>query len=706
LFFQVVLLCGYAYAHALTRWLSTRRQAFVHSTLLVLSLAVLPIVARPVWRPTGSADPTGHILLLLGATVGLPYFLLSSSGPLLQSWLAREDRSVSQQRTIYRLFALSNLGSLAGLLVFPFLIEPLVGTVDQARVWSVLYVLYVLGCALCAWRPRREVAPQAWAPAGVAPRVASYARWIGCGALATALLVSITTHLAQNIASIPFLWVLPLSIYLLSFVVVFEGRGGRGWYSRRLLLVPAMLATATMAWAMVTRHGVLDIHISIPLFCVGLFIACCVCHGEVAASKPSERYLTHFYLSLAAGGAIGAVLVSLAAPRLFSYYWETSIALIVLALLITAACIAAARPIVWWRWLVAAVLGGALGVAVLVAGDQLPGLSFEDLAKSWSDVALSWHIAALCALAVLAFVLARLRLSLAVAIAALVCTTAYGWDFYRYMTDETDYMVRDFYGALRVKPVGSGETRSLRLIHGVILHGEQFVDPVRRRLATTYYSPTSGIGRTLGVLRGDGRPLHVGSIGLGTGTLAAYGRAGDEYQIYEIDPQVVSVAREHFHYLSDSAARIRIVLGDARLSLEDEVRAGVFNDPENRFDVLSVDAFSSDAIPVHLITREALEVYAHAIKPDGVIAFHVSNRYLDLAPVVAQISAAAGFESLEIDDSPDDLLTYSVTDWVLVTRNRAFLEDPGIAPFGHPVPELPGLRLWTDQFNNLFQILH
>jgi len=711
LFFQVVLLLGYGYAHLLSRLERRRHQALVHTVLLVASLAFLPIIPGLAWRPGPNADPTVQILVLLGITVGLPYFLLSSSGPLLQAWLVPVSAIGKARTSIYRLFALSNIGSLCGLLAYPFAIEPFIATRSQAWVWSSAFVLYCAGCARCAWRDATGSAstPRARADAGsgpvASPDAGDFVRWLACAALGSALLLAITNHLLQNIASIPFLWVVPLALYLLSFVICFEGRGGAGGYSRRVMLVPGMILTAAMGWALVTHNAVLSIYASVPLFSVGLLVGCCICHGEIAASKPAPQYLTQFYLALAAGGALGGLLVAVLAPHIFDYYWETPLALLALALLAAGASVAQRPRPGWGRALVSIVLGTWAAALILACGNQMPGIELDGFAGRWAGAALGWHLAALALAALAVVLLMRWHATLAIATACVLCTASYGWDFYRFIIDDTEFVARDFYGTLRIKPVGSGPERSRRLMHGVILHGEQFVEPGRARLPTTYYGPTSGIGRTIMTLRDDSAPLRVASIGLGTGTLAAYAEKDDHWQIFEIDPAVRDVALHRFTYVPNSLAPVEIVMGDARLSLEAMVSRGEFADPNRRYDVLSVDAFSSDAIPVHLITREALALFASIVKADGVIAFHISNRYLDLAPVVAKISAANGFECLEIDDAPQDKLTYSSTEWVLVTHNQRFLADERIAPFGHPILVARGLRLWTDQFSNLMQIL-
>jgi hypothetical protein len=640
-FFQVVLLGGYAYAHALSSRASPRNQARVHIALLAASLAFLPILAREAFKPVGDEDAALSILWLLAATIGLPYFLLSSTGPLLQRWIAHRF----PEKTVYRLFALSNFGSLLGLLAFPFLIEPFAPTATQAYAWSAAYALFALACAVTAWQAQRVLTARAGEPAAAAGAVAAldaqaaapglrdYALWLALAALGSVLLLSTTSHITQNIASVPFLWVLPLTLYLLTFVLAFEGRGGRGWYERRWWLFPTLLLVVAMSWALSASRGVLDIGLAVPLYCAGLFFACMFCHGELAHAKPAPRYLTHFYLTLSAGGALGGLVVGLLAPRVFPAYFELPLALFALAAIAS--------------WLV-------LDNRTLIGP----------------------------------------------ALVASAATAYSGWQYVDFVQQGTSVMQRSFHGTLRVRETGSGEQQVRRLLHGVIMHGEQFTVASDRLEPGTYYARSSGIGLAIAARQAAG-PVALGFVGLGVGTLSAYGRAGDLLRFYELDPQVIDVAQRHFTYLGASRAAIEFVTGDARLSLERELSRG----GPRGYDVLAIDAFSSDSIPVHLITREAIELYARHLAPDGIIAVHISNRFLDLKPVLANIARATGLAAQLVSDSPQDDRTASSTDWVLLARDPAVLGDPQIAGRAEPLDPVPGFSLWTDQFNNLLDVL-
>ena len=628
-FFQFLLLAGYAYSDWTTRKLTARRQVVLHIVLLAVSLASLPIIAGAGWKPAGDEDPTWRILGLLGVTIGLPYFLLSTTGPLAQAWFARTFPA----GTVYRLFALSNFGSLLALVSYPFAFEPWITTAAQSWGWSAAYVAFVALCAASAaysLRGRNAVdAHEAVTVpnAGPPPAPRDYAEWLLLSGMGAFMLLAVTNHITHDVASVPFLWILPLTLYLVTFILCFEGRG---WYQRRIFIVPLLAIVGAMAWALNAESGIMDIKEALPLNLIGLFVMCMFFHGELAERKPAPRYLTRFYLMVSLGGALGGIAVGLVAVKLFNTNYEFGVGLVA-ALLIA-------------RY-VTRVMHAAVPVLVM---------------------------------------------------AAVAFTAFHVYLYIGFLTEDTRVMTRNFYGTLRVKDIGAdGEQDAVRrLMHGVIMHGEQYRSPERRGEPTTYYGATSGIARAIKAI--DGSALRVGVVGLGTGTLALFGRPGDVYRFYEINPQVVTVANSEFTFLADSGAKIEHVLGDARLSLERE--------PPQNYDVLVIDAFSSDSIPVHLITREALAVYLRHMKPGGVIAFHVTNRFLHLAPVVKRIAGEHDLQvALIADDAEDSDLAR--TDWVLVTREKALIERPEIAEFTSEIENIPGLRVWTDDFNNLFRIL-
>lgn len=646
LFFQVVLLLGYLYAHFLTRQFRPRTQVLIHAALLVTSLLALPIVPK-VSRLSASLDPTLRILWILALTAGLPFFLLSSTSPLLQAWYAKKDADAAP----YRLYAVSNIGSMLALVSYPVLVEPWVATSRQAAGWSWAYAAVAVLCALAALSsPRRDpiAGPIESSPP---PNRKTQGLWIGLAACGSALLLAITHHLSQNIASVPLLWVVPLALYLLTFILCFEGRA---WYRRAFFLRLLGVALGSLAYALAPSFAGLPLTVSIPLFCCCLFVGCMFCHGELARLKPPPAHLTSFYLMISLGGAVGALFVAVVAPRLFSGDYELRIVIGCCALL---ALVVLHRdpssPFYRARWQLPWLLVVALAVAVIVS----LGMTAHEDAKG-----------------------ARL-------------------------------MVRNFYGVLRVvdqvapnvvlvggdrSPTSDDDFRFEKLMNGTIDHGLQFLSPARRDLPTTYYSPKSGVGIALTAAGGQ-TALNVGVVGLGVGTLAAYARPGDRYTFYEINPLVVQLAQQEFSFLRDSRAKIDIVLGDGRMSLEQE--------PPQHFDVLVVDAFSGDSIPVHLLTRQAFELYFHHLQPSGVLAVHVSNQYLNLTPVVAASAQGLGKEAVTIDNKADSPHGIYRATWILVGNPQGFLGKTEIEKAGTVLgPDSPQIA-WTDDYSSVFKVL-
>jgi SAM-dependent methyltransferase/predicted secreted protein len=635
LFFQLLLVGGYLYAHWTTRALGARTQAIVHAGLLVAAAAALPIIPDASWKPAGEADPGLRILGLLAVTVGLPYFVLSTTGPLVQVWYSRANRGAMP----YRLYALSNLGSMLALVTYPIVVEPWLPTRAQALGWSGAFGVFAVACGVLAWRSRAatwEVTAGGLEGASARPTFARYVLWTALAATASVLLLAFTSHLSQNVAPIPFLWVLPLALYLLSFILAFDGRG---WYGRKvyLPLLAAGLAGVTATLHADFRHS--PLWVMLPVYAGTLFVACMVCHGELVRRKPAPRYLTGFYLAISVGGALGGVFVGLIAPRFFADLYELPVGLVAMAAL----------------------------AAIVLAFDRgaFPGVP-------------SWRAAVLGA-AGLAGVLAG----------------ALAWIYTGYAAD-ADVRVRNFYAAMRVWDSGSGEDVQRVLTHGSITHGKQFIAPERRKWITSYYGETSGVGRAI-LAAGQKGPVKVGVVGLGTGTLAAYGREGDTFRLYEINPQVIDLAMKQFSYVPDARAKVETVLGDARLSLERE--------PPQGFDVLAVDAFSSDAIPVHLLTAEAFETYFRHLKPGGVLAVHISNRYLDLKPVLRQAAASFGRHVAMVDEDDDAERGVYGSTWVLIAADPKAFEDKPLAGVVQPLPDDRQVRLWTDDYSDLWRIL-
>ncbi|HEX2197753.1 MAG TPA: fused MFS/spermidine synthase [Burkholderiales bacterium] len=621
MFFQSVLLAGYAYADWTTR-LGARRQALIHVLLLAASLATLPIIASSGWKPQGDEQPIARILLLLAATIGLPYFLLSTTTPLLQSWYWRRFRSAVP----YRLFALSNFASLLALLGFPVLFEPAFDLGQLGWGWSFLFAGFALLCAGTAWLSMDGAESQVTKKRAEPVAAVAQLQWLALSAMGSVMLLAVTNHVTQNISSVPFLWVLPLALYLVTFILAFDHPR---WYARPVFLALLALLVPAMAWYIPS----LDLAVAAPVYLVGLFVSCMVCHGELARRKPDPAQLTRFYLMMSLGGALGAVLVAIAAPLLLPGYFELGIALVLLPALLLASVAGLLR--------IAGVLVTLLAAVFVVRG---------------------------------------------------------AYDY----AGDVRVMERDFYGVVRTADHYS-PVPYRSMYHGAIMHGGQLLGDSFRNTPADYFSPGSGYGRVFASLRDmrPRQPLQVGVIGLGAGVIAAWMEPGDRLTFYEISPRVVDIARREFTFLADTAARTEIVLGDGRLSLEREAPRG--------YDVLGIDAFSGDSIPMHLVTREAMAIYVRHLKPDGVIVFQATNRFVDLLPVIQRLAAEFGMEAVNVADSPvaetGPEYWYSATDQVIVTRNRRLLDWPHVAAVAEPIEPRPDLPLFTDSHHNLLRIL-
>jgi spermidine synthase len=630
-FFQSVLLAGYAYADVTTR-LGARRQTWLHLALLIASLATLPILAGDHWKPAGDEEPVTRILLLLAFTIGLPYFLLSTTTPLLQAWYWRRFQSAVP----YRLFALSNFASLIALLGFPLLFEPWFTLPQLGLGWSVAYTVFVVLCAVTGWMSMQAslAAPQAIRAAAhaeaPAPTRAAQLMWLALAAMGSVMLLAVTNHVTQNIASVPFMWVVPLSLYLLTFILCFDHPR---WYVRPVFLVASLVLVPVMAWKIPS----LDLKLAVTVYFGGLFVACMFCHGELARMKPDPRHLTRFYLMLSLGGALGAVLVAIVAPLALDGYLELNIVLVVLAVLVMV---------------------------------RLPRAAF------------------------------------ALGVIALAATGYYAISAAREYARDMRVIARDFYGVVRTRDREVDGVRYRAMYHGAIIHGGQLLGDQYRNTPSDYFGPGSGYGRLFTALNElkPGR-RKVGIIGLGAGVVAAYGRAGDEMVFYEISQKVIDVERKEFSFLRDTPARTSIVLGDGRLSLERELTQM----RPRGYDVLGIDAFSGDSIPMHLLTREAMALYARHLAADGVMVFQATNRYIDMMPVVRRLAAEQGMEAVLVSDSPQSQsgadYWLSATDQILVSRNKALLAHPRISEAATEIKDRPELPTFTDAHHNLVRIL-
>ena len=707
LFFQTLLLGGYAYAHFSSKLLKPKAQAALHLVLLALALALLPITPAESWKAHIGGNPVSHILLLLTACVGLPYFVLSSTGPLLQQWFSRAQPGVSP----YRLYALSNAGSLLALLSYPFFFEVKFSRHAQAAMWAMGLGGFVVCCAYCAlrlWKSGNVSSPPAGSPAASAAESAptpwgDQLLWLVLPALASVLLLATTNKLCQEIAVVPFLWVLPLALYLLSFIVCFDHAR---WYRRGLFVALLGVGTAVMC-DLLSAGSDASMTQQITSYAAVLFVACMVCHGELYRLKPPPRDLTAYYLFIAAGGAVGGLLVAVVAPAVFTEFRELQLGVEALWLAVAALC---------FRQRSLELARGA-GAGAMLATLVVPGLRslYSGGAGAWGEALAFyedhlWMISA--AMIVFIVCVADVRrcvferewrprmggfvMLLAVGVAAIFVVEGRG------NNEHVLRASRNFYGTLKVFDYDRddpGEHYRL-LMHGATTHGLQFTATAKATLATTYYGTHSGVGLAIKHLPRDSN-RRLGLVGLGTGTLAVYGCAGDYLRIYEINPAVEKLAHDPFSHLAHSPAKIDVVMGDARLSMERELAAG----QSQQFDLLALDAFSSDAIPVHLLTKEAVALYLQHLRPDGVLAVHISNRYLDLEPVVAAITQEFGLSMATIsDDDEPEWWVYGTT-WILVTKNKAFLAQQEIHEAADDPPKKPRTVLWTDDHASLYEIL-
>ena len=637
-FFQLVLLLGYAYAVWLTTALSRSRAAWL-AHLALLAVALLSTLANPTITWRGPADhPQLRLFALLSLAIGLPFLTLSTTAPLLQAWYAQRERTAVP----YRLFALSNLASLAALLAYPTLVEPFSDLSTQFTVWRVFFFAYVLLAASLTLRRRSAAAASEEplpAPTGVmASALPRRVRvlWFALPAVASMQLAAVTAHLSQDVASLPLLWVVPLAAYLLSFVLAFELPR---LYSRALVIRLLAVLLFSLGYFLMQTGVNVPIVLSITLFTTELLFAAWFCHAELFALRPQGSLLTpRFYLYMAAGGAVGTLAIAVVSP------WVTD-----------------SNLDLPFSFLLTAVL---LLVVTWPEGKTQRAL--------WSTGA---------ALAV--YLLVSMR-------------AAYAHDAL--------FRDRNFYGSIRVKQTQLPPQAFLSrtLFNGAIQHGMQWFSTEFHHAPLTYYAPDSGVGLALDHCCDPAQPRRIGVIGLGAGTLAAYGHPGDQFRFYEINPIVIDVAQHLFTYTRDTPASITVVPGDARLSLAAEL--------PQRFNVLVIDAFTGDSIPTHLLTREAFTLYLRHLVPGGVLAFHISNQYLDLAPVLARLAAStrtsgnAPLLAREVDTDPDEARGESRSAWVLITANPQFFTKQALAN-AQTLQLNPRVRLWTDQYSSLLPIL-
>ena len=840
LFFQLLLLGGYLYAHVLSSKLSVRSQVVTHVAVLALTLSFLPIIPSDAWKPIAGQSPSSQILLLLLVTVGGPYFMLSTTGPLMQRWFS----CTSPHESPYRLYALSNVGSLLALLSYPLVFEPWMLLRQQALNWTRVYVIYVGLVVLCAVRLWQHQAKESKG-GGLSevmtldsqdaetrsPSWMQMLLWIGLSACGSTILLATTNQLCIDVATVPFLWVLPLSIYLLTFILCFDSPR---WYDRRIFGAILLIAAPAACWVL-SQDVNAAITDQIIVYSTVLFACCMACHGELVQSRPHPRYLTLFFMLVSVGGALGGLFVAIVATQFFLGYWEYHIGLAACVLLtILAWCsqrVWLNKPVpAFWIWMMAtgaqlgsigyfmfvplkafitsndrAVVFGVYAILLIVGLMLTASLEKRVRLIGWAWIALAllqfvWLVCfarfqfptlmtqritiaialgtalpTLCSLLTLWFVNRRservqhttMRVLMLFSVALFLgtlwyfkslerwqlitltaaCVSAlileYGvgrmrakgaksWGLWFWIPagtllvllsmrlvsviKEDDYNIaqvsRNFYGVLRVSyedlvdfdenPSGGKYT----LTHGQILHGFQYTDDYWKREPTSYYGRESGVGLAIRLSTSlaqstDKHPLRIGVVGLGTGSLAAYGRAGDKFRFYEINPDVLALSGKFFTYLKDTPAETQVILGDARITMERELAA----DQSQQFDVLAIDAFSSDAIPVHLLTTECGEVYRQHLRPGGILAVHISNRFLDLNPIARGLADHLGWRAFRISNDEDNSIGVFSSTWILLTKSESISENEELMHGHSPWGEKDKIFQWTDDYSGLWQVL-
>ncbi len=658
MFFQVLLLGGYAYAHWLNR-LPLSRQRIIHLSIGALALVWIaftamrwasPVTPGPEWKPDNAGLPIFQVLLVLLVGVGLPFFLLSSTSSLVQSWFSQ----VQRQESPYAFYSLSNAASLLALLSYPVLLEPRFSIQQQGQFWSSGFVLYLLSLAVCLYCTRSvktsgtehdlpysaaHQESQVIARAGeLAPSRRRVALWLTLSACASMMLLASTNQLCQDVASMPFLWVLPLSLYLLSFVIAFNNNQLR----LRGLYITLTLVALGLGLLNLSFGSRMNLWLQIGSNSFMLLVISLLCHSELYRHRPSPRHLTGFYLAMSVGGALGGIFVNLLAPLVFPDFWEYNLGLLFCALVV-------------------------IVLAYQSQGTQLYRLRMP--------------------VAVVGLVLAVLIVALPVA-----------W------LNNSLVITRNFYGVIKIRKM-DGEIPQYMMAHGAINHGSQAIDEPYRSQPTTYYTQSSGIGITLlnHPRRVAGQPMRIGVIGLGVGVLASYGQPGDVIRFYEIDPHVIQYAQDtrYFHFLSDSKAQIDMVLGDGRMSLERELEEG----GSQQYDLLVLDAFSGDSIPAHLVSREAIELYQKHLAPGGVLAFNISNRHINLEPVLALAGQHFNLPGVLLQQQKPTELLGATSTWVVFSPEPRLFDVPDIAALKRDLKTIPGIHMWTDDYGNLFQVL-
>lgn len=704
-FFQASLLAGYGYAHLISRGLPRRVQLALHLLVVAAAWLALPIATSPRWLPPGGASPTPWLLAMLAASAGLPFFALSATAPLLQTWFAGTGHR--QAHDPYFLYAASNAGSMIGLLAYPTLIEPNLPLTSQGRAWAIGYALLcalIAACAAVFCRSPSPALPLFAAAASrspverQAPGAWTRARWLALAFVPSSLLLAVTAHLSSDVSPVPLMWVAPLTLYLLSFILVFARLPG--WVHRLMTLALPVVVLAQAYFVFTEEAGVQYPMAWLALLHLAVFfVAAMVCHGELARTRPPPAHLTEFYFWMSLGGVLGGLFNALLAPLLFHSMFEYPLGLALACMLAPPLC---ARPLLSaWRPFrrLAQTTRPRHTIGLDLAAPVVIGLAAATIFFRWSSEDRQPEDSRWPALAVIALcALASPRpVRFGLSVAAVFWTVAWYDDVVTHLVARE----RGFYGVLQVRT--DTDEEFYYLDHGHIRHGQQrrSEDSVMRDVPLIYYHPDGPIGQVFQAWPGRNDRQPVAVVGLGVGSLAAYGEPGQPFTFFEIDPAVEQIARNanFFTYLADSRADCRVVLGDARLSLARE--------PDGRYGLIVVDAFSGDAIPVHLLTREALELYLRKLAADGIAAFHISNQFLDLAPVLGNLAKDLrlfGLDQLQGVAREELAKGKSDSHWVVIARRRKDLQWLAGDDRWQPLAARPGLPLWTDDYTSLWGI--
>jgi len=655
LFFQFGLLIGYSYAHILSKFFDSKKQVIIHFTILIISLLLMPITPSESLKPDSVSSPIWDIIILLGSTVGFPYVMVSSTGPLLQHWFSKKFTDKSP----YRLYALSNLGSLLGLLSYPFLFEPNFGLYSQTIGWSIGYGVFILFCGWSGielYKTVQNVSEKIKLETKDNSNPIGFIKpilWLCLSAIGSILLLATTNFVCQDVAVIPFLWIVPLALYLITFIIAFDSPR---WYIRWIWMPLLFVAVCGVFYLLVEKpefEGTKIVELLVMYF-GAMFVATLVCHGEMVRLKPSSKHLTFFYIMVSLGGALGGCFVTFVAPELFVGFWEFPIAF-VLTLIFSAIAF------------------------ILSPGAKTP---------KWIPYTVG----------------------------AIMFTSAMYFNYHilHFVSDFKDNVLesrRNFYGVLRVLETDKeSPSHYYKLYHGRINHGMQFRDSVSQQWSTSYFSPHSGIGIALRMHHkkekqkaGINEGMNVGMIGMGTGTVATYCTPLDKHTYYEINPEVDYLAKKYFTYLSNAGDNVNVVLGDGRIELERAFRTS----GSKKFDVLAVDAFSGDAIPIHLLTKEAFQLYFNHLNEDGILAIHISNLYFELEPLVYNMAGVFQTHIAKFKNKKDRSLGIKSATWILLTKNRAFMEHPRVKKHFAEWDEGVGTNpvIWTDDYSDVITLL-